>query len=138
MEHGNVNNTVKTRYVFILNLFLFLLKNLTCMKYTNAETNKLAINPKNKIKYIGIRPGEKIHEEMISNSEALNVIEYKNHFVLIPHSEFLSWNKKKYMQLNKGGKLCKDDFSYNSKTNKEFLKPQQLQKLIKSHLSDFE
>ena len=97
-----------------------------------------AISPKSKIKFIGIRPGEKIHEEMISNSEALNVIEYKNHFVLIPNSEFLGWDKKKYMQLNKGGKFCKDDFSYNSKTNKEFLKPQQLQKLIKSHLSDFE
>ena len=97
-----------------------------------------AISPKSRIKFIGIRPGEKIHEEMISNSEALNVIEYKNHFVLIPNSEFLSWDKKKYMQLNKGGKFCKDDFSYNSKTNKEFLKPQQLQKLIKSHLSDFE
>ena len=97
-----------------------------------------AISPKSKIKFIGIRPGEKIHEEMISNSEALNVIEYKNHFVLIPNSEFLSWDKKKYMQLNKKGKFCKDDFSYNSKTNKEFLKPQQLQKLIKSHLSDFE
>ena len=97
-----------------------------------------AISPKSRIKFIGIRPGEKIHEEMISNSEALNVIEYKNHFVLIPNSEFLGWDKKKYMQLNKGGKFCKDDFSYNSKTNKEFLKPQQLQKLIKSHLSDFE
>ena len=97
-----------------------------------------AISPKSRIKFIGIRPGEKIHEEMISNNEALNVIEYKNHFVLIPNSEFLSWDKKKYMQLNKGGKVCKDDFSYNSKTNKEFLKPQQLQKLIKSHLSDFE
>ena len=40
--------------------------------------------------------------------------------------------------MNTGGKICKDDFSYNSKTNKEFLNPKQLQKLIKSHSSDFE
>ena len=75
---------------------------------------------------------------MIPVGEALNTLEYKNYFVLVPNSEFLSWNKKKYMQLNRGGKFCKDDFSYNSKTNKQFLKPQQLQKLIKSHLPDFE
>ena len=97
-----------------------------------------AIAPRSKIKIIGLRPGEKIHEEMISTSDAVNTIEYKKYFIITPYSKFIGWNKKKYMQLNKGGKFCKDDFSYNSKTNKEFLKPQQLQKLIKSHLSDFE
>ena len=37
-----------------------------------------AISPKSRIKFIGIRPGEKIHEEMISSSEALNTLEFKN------------------------------------------------------------
>ena len=64
-----------------------------------------AISPKSRIKFIGIRPGEKIHEEMISNSEALNVIEYKNHFVLIPNSEFLSWDKKKIYAIEQRGKI---------------------------------
>ena len=96
------------------------------------------IAPKIKIKIIGIRPGEKLHEEMISQSDAINTIEYKKYFVIAPNSKFIKWNKKKYMQLNKGGKVCKDNFSYNSKTNKEFLEPKQLKKLIKSHLSDIE
>ena len=47
-------------------------------------------------------------------------------------------DKKKYMQLKKGGKNCGNDFSYNSKVNKKFLKISQLQKLIKSRLTDFE
>ena len=75
---------------------------------------------------------------MISQSDALNTIEYKKYFVITPQSEFIMLNKKKYMQLNKGGQKCGNDFAYNSKINKKFLKTSQLQKLIKSHLSDFE
>ena len=62
-----------------------------------------AIAPNSKIKFTGIRPGEKLHEEMISQSDALNTIEYKKYFVITPQSEFIMLNKKKYMQLNKGG-----------------------------------
>ena len=36
----------------------------------------------NKIKFIGRRPGEKIHEEMVSNSDAHNTYEYKNYFII--------------------------------------------------------
>ena len=75
---------------------------------------------------------------MISQSDAQNTIEYKKYFVITPQSEFIMYDKKKYMQVNKGGKNCGNDFSYNSKINKKFLKTSQLQKLIKSNLSDFE
>ena len=75
---------------------------------------------------------------MISQSDAQNTIEYKKYFIITPQSEFIMLDKKKYMQLKKGGKNCGNDFSYNSKINKKFLKTSQLQKLIKSHLSDFE
>ena len=55
-----------------------------------------AIAPKAKIKIIGIRPGEKLHEEMISLSESINTLEYKDHFIVTPNSEYISWSKDQY------------------------------------------
>ena len=97
-----------------------------------------AISPKTKIKIIGIRPGEKLHEEMISQSESINTIEFRDHFVIIPNSEFIGWNKKKYLKLNKSGKVCNKEFSYNSKNNKNYLNINQLKQLIQKNQKDFE
>ena len=47
-------------------------------------------------KVIGIRPGEKIHEEMISVNDANNTLEHKNGYVIYPNSEFLKWDVEKY------------------------------------------
>ena len=92
-----------------------------------------AIAPRNKIKIIGLRPGEKIHEEMISISDAVNTIEYKKYFIITPYSKFIGWNKKKYMKFNKNGKNCDSEFSYNSYNNKQYLTSNQIKKLIKSN-----
>ena len=89
-----------------------------------------AIAPRNKIKIIGLRPGEKIHEEMISTSDAVNTIEYKKYFIITPYSKFIGWNKKKYMKFNKNGKNCDSEFSYNSYNNKQYLTSNQIKKLI--------
>ena len=88
-----------------------------------------AISPKSKIKIVGIRPGEKKHEEMVSIDESINTIEFKNYFVIAPNSKFLNWNKKKYILKNKNCKPCKNNFSYNSKNNSKFLSPSQLRKI---------
>ena len=53
-----------------------------------------AISPSAKFKFVGIRPGEKIHEEMISTNESLNTVEFKNYFAIIPKSDFINWDKK--------------------------------------------
>ena len=90
------------------------------------------------MKFIGIRPGEKIHEEMISSSEALNTIEFKNYFVIVPNSEFLDWGKTQYMQKNKNGKICNYNFSYNSQNNTKFLSISEIKNLIKSNLSEIQ
>ena len=95
-----------------------------------------AISAKAKLKFVGRRPGEKLHEEMISQSDSINTIEYNKHFIITPSSQFINWNKKKYMKFNKFGKNCSENFSYNSGTNKHFLKISQLKKLIDYHLSD--
>ena len=74
-----------------------------------------AVSSKNKIKIIGIRPGEKLHEEMISQNDNKNTVEHKNYFVILPNSEFIGKEKKKkYLKLNKTGKTCSDEFSYKS------------------------
>ncbi len=89
-----------------------------------------AISPKSKIKIIGIRPGEKKHEEMISMDESINTIEFKNYFVIAPNSKFLNWNKKKYISKHKNCKSCSNNFSYNSRDNTKFLTPNDLRRIL--------
>ena len=72
-----------------------------------------AINSKAKIKIIGIRPGEKIHEELISNSDSRLTIEYGKYYLILPTRDFF----KKY----KGGKLVDKNFIYRSDLNKQKL-----------------
>ena len=95
-----------------------------------------AISSKAKLEYIGIRPGEKIHEEMISQNDAINSIEYKNHYVITPSSEFINWDKQRYLKSNKFGKNCSSEFSYNSNSNKKFLTINELKKLVQNYISE--
>ena len=84
-----------------------------------------AINNKIKKKFIGIRPGEKLHEQMISKEEFYNTVEFKDYFKIIPSS---SNNRQKYLN---GGKLVKQDFEYNSMSNKDYLNVNQIKNKIK-------
>tara|TARA_B100000965_G_scaffold405402_1_gene439400 strand:- start:478 stop:1470 length:993 start_codon:yes stop_codon:yes gene_type:complete len=77
-----------------------------------------------KVKVVGIRPGEKIHEEMISVYDAINTIELRNYYIIVP--DYLV----KYYKKNKIGKKLAKDFCYNSETNKNFLKINDLKKII--------
>jgi UDP-N-acetylglucosamine 4,6-dehydratase (inverting) len=97
-----------------------------------------AVSSKAKIKTIGIRPGEKLHEEMISKDESLNTIEYKNFYVIVPRSKYISLDRNKYLKYLKNGKICPKDFSYNSLENKNYLSVEQLKTLFKKNISDFE
>lgn len=82
------------------------------------------IAPRAKIKIIGIRPGEKIHEEMITMSDSLNAFEFKDHYVILPPFKKKIFNKMK-------SKLVKKQFSYNSEDNQLKLKLEDLKKLVK-------
>ena len=66
------------------------------------------ISPSSKIKFIGIREGEKIHEQMIGIDDAEFTVEFKNHYEILPNS-FIK-NKK----IKAGGKKVKKDFFYSS------------------------
>ncbi len=87
-----------------------------------------AINNKSKLKIIGIRPGEKIHEEMISSADSLNTFELKNLFVIVDPS-----NKKLNIKYKKFGKMS-SGHSYNSFDNPDYLNKIQLKKIIKKYI----
>ena len=89
-----------------------------------------AIAPGAKLKMIGIRPGEKLHEEMITETDSLNCIEFKNYYVILPSMPL--WDEDKFIkESNHGiGKKCVFGFSYNSGTNTNFLSVEELKKLI--------
>ncbi|MDC1450351.1 UDP-N-acetylglucosamine 4,6-dehydratase (inverting) [Candidatus Thioglobus sp.] len=90
-----------------------------------------AIGPLIKKKIVGIRPGEKLHEEMITESDAMNTVEFDDYYVILPSVEV--FNKAQYIKTSnkKEGKICKEGFTYNSKTNKHFLTVNELKQLIK-------
>ena len=89
-----------------------------------------AINPKAKIKYIGIRPGEKVHEELITSGDAINSAEFKDEYIIFPNSDYIPSSKfKKY----KKGRQCSLNFSYSSNNNRSFLKVSDLKKIIKKN-----
>ena len=87
-----------------------------------------AYNPNFELKEIGIRPGEKIHEEMITESDSLNTLELKNYFVILPatFSENKIANTKKYYKKKFKAKLVKKGFKYNSGNNPNFLSKKEL------------
>ena len=91
---------------------------------------------KTKLKVIGIRPGEKLHEVMCPSDDSHLTIEFKSHFVIMPTISFV--NKINYMINNLGekGKRVKDGFQYNSKNNSVFLSVQQIKKLNKKVMSE--
>ena len=79
---------------------------------------------------IGIRPGEKLHEEMITQTDSLNTIEFENYFVILPSVEL--WNVEKFKVESNGqpGEKCEDGFAYNSGKNPHFLTVEDLKRLI--------
>ncbi len=93
-----------------------------------------AVAPSNKYEIIGIRPGEKLHEEMITETDSLNSIEFEKYFVILPSTEL--WDVDKFRKESNStiGKMCEYGFSYNSGTNKDFLTVGDLENLIKKHI----
>ncbi len=93
-----------------------------------------AIAPDAKYKIVGIRPGEKLHEEMITETDALNTIEFEKYFVILPSAELWDINKFKNESSPQKGNMCEFGFSYNSNNNKKFLSVKEIKNLIEGHV----
>ena len=95
-----------------------------------------AVAPDAKYEIVGIRPGEKLHEEMITITDTLNTVEFDNYFVIMPNSDKLEWEKERFIKESNSstGSICEYGFSYNSGTNKHFLSVNELRQLIKVHV----
>ncbi|MDZ4288547.1 MAG: polysaccharide biosynthesis protein, partial [Prosthecobacter sp.] len=94
-----------------------------------------AIGPNCEYPVVGIRPGEKIHEEMITETDALQTIETEQHYIIVPmlYAHSTSDLIKKYCEHHKGKPVAKT-FSYNSGKNSEWLSVEQLRMLIRTQV----
>ncbi|UGA54966.1 UDP-N-acetylglucosamine 4,6-dehydratase (inverting) [Vibrio sp. VB16] len=91
-----------------------------------------AIAPECKTKVVGIRPGEKLHEEMITDTDSLNTIDLGKYYVILP-SVSLHYSEDEYMDHHKAEKVP-FGFKYNSGTNTEWETIQGLRDLIVEHV----
>ena len=83
-----------------------------------------AIAPSCQIHFNGIRPGEKIHEALLSDDEVHHTLEFDDMFVVQPL--FLWWSRDK----QKDGRLLPDGFRYTSDTNTRWLSIEELRQMI--------
>jgi UDP-N-acetylglucosamine 4,6-dehydratase/5-epimerase len=88
-----------------------------------------AVSQKAVQKTIGIRPGEKIHEQMIGIEDAPHTYEYKDHYKILPAIYNWSSDPKR----NKGGTQVVEGFTYSSDQNKEWMNIEDLQQWIKDN-----
>lgn len=85
-----------------------------------------AMQPEAKLKEIGIREGEKLHEVMVTKDDSRNTYEYDKHYIIYPNFEWVDLNKI----FLPGGKLVEEGFEYNSGNNKEWLNVDELKKAL--------
>ena len=98
-------------------------KKIPSMKVTDVAS---AIDASAKQEEVGIRPGEKLHEQMIGSEDALYTYEYPGHFKILPSINKWSHDPERIA----GGKKVDLDFTYCSDSNKEWMGIPELQKWI--------
>ena len=90
-----------------------------------------AVGPSCETKIVGIRPGEKIHEEMITESDSLNTVECGHYYLILPNPP--PWDKEKFFSTFKT-KPVKPGFKYNSGENSAWLNVEEIRAQIKKHV----
>ena len=88
-----------------------------------------AIAPSCKKVVVGIRPGEKLHEEMITSSDSESTIDLGDYYAILPREKHAEYDRSnvKYKRVESG-------FKYNSGDNNEFLSVVEIRELIREHI----
>jgi len=102
--------------------------------YRITEVAK-AIGPKCEHPVVGIRPGEKVHEEMITSSDSMNTIEAEKYFVIVPNSAETGFSEtmQRYLK-HYSAKPVTPGFRYSSGANDVWLSAEEIRDLIKKHV----
>jgi len=91
-----------------------------------------AIGPDCELKFVGIRPGEKVHEEMITDSDSFYTVDLGKYYAILPQAP-AGWTKADYLKAFNATEVPVG-FKYNSGTNPEWLSVNQIRELIVKHL----
>ncbi len=91
-----------------------------------------AVAPHAKLEFVGIRPGEKIHEEMITTSDSFTTVDVGKYFAILPQSP-IKWSVEDYLKQNKATPVP-IGFCYNSGENSEWLSVEDIRSLIKQFI----
>lgn len=92
-----------------------------------------AICPECEQENVGIRPGEKIHEVLISEDEARNTVEFDECFVVQPHLQ----RRQELLDVRGSGKICEEGFLYTSDKNPVFMNIEDLNQMLLEIEDDF-
>jgi UDP-N-acetylglucosamine 4,6-dehydratase len=86
-----------------------------------------AIAPDCRLETVGIRPGEKLHETMISEDDARNTLEFEDYYVILPDPQTVMFHR---LPGPEGGRPCPEGFRYTSETNPWKLSAQELRLMV--------
>jgi UDP-N-acetylglucosamine 4,6-dehydratase len=86
-----------------------------------------AVAPQCRREIVGIRPGEKLHEDMITETDGLSAIEFEKHYVIRPSTPI--WETADYCKAF-GGTPCQFGFRYSSDSNSEWLTVDEIRRLV--------
>ncbi len=94
------------------------------MKVTDVAK---VVAPECRTEIIGIRPGEKLHELMVTQDDAINTVEFDTHYTIQPAAEW--WHKHPFIQ-ETGARPVPETFQYSSDTNADWMTREQLAALL--------
>jgi UDP-N-acetylglucosamine 4,6-dehydratase/5-epimerase len=103
-------------------------KKIPSMKVTDLAR---AIVPDAELRFVGIRPGEKLHEQMIGEEDAFYTYEYPDHYKILPAIH--NWHVSN--ERIKDGVRVPDGFSYTSSNNHEWMDTETLQSWVEDNRS---